>query len=70
MQNYHTNSALSDTDKDNKTIQYLEISFLRFSSCQNRDSLLGSPGILGRAGLLQVTPMWHMCPFFMNITVC
>ncbi|RLD59481.1 MAG: hypothetical protein DRI97_00865, partial [Bacteroidetes bacterium] len=28
---------------------------LRFNSCQNRESLLGSLGILGRAGLLQDT---------------
>jgi hypothetical protein len=38
-----------------------------FNSCQNRESLLGSPGILGRAGLLQDTVYGDMSQILQHI---
>jgi len=51
----------------------ISTTFLLFNSCQNWDSLLGSPGILGAYSLLQVTEygdMSQISTFFLNITVC
>ena len=50
--------------------KYIKVNFfLRLSSCQKRENLLRLPGILGKAGLLQVTTLSHTSQMSISILV-